>query len=81
MKSPKIRGINFTILAMEVDDFGGVAFGGYNNVRGIQTGITFGVFNVAKELRGVQIGVLNYAENNPAPFKLLPVLNFNLKGR
>lgn len=75
VKSPKIRGINFTILAMEVDDFSGVAFGGYNNVRGIQTGITFGVLNVAKELRGIQIGILNYAANNPPPFRWLPVLN------
>lgn len=44
----------------------------------LQTGITIGVLNVAKELRGIQIGLLNYAANNPPPFRWLPVLNLNL---
>jgi len=30
-------------------------------------------------LKGLQIGLLNYAENNPVPFRLLPLLNLNLR--
>ncbi len=39
------------------------------------TGIGFGN---TRRLKGLQIGLLNYAGNNPAPFKLLPLLNVNL---
>ena len=39
------------------------------------TALTIGLYNSAYELHGVQIGVLNQAKNNRAPFKILPVLN------
>ena len=34
-----------------------------------------GVFNRADNLHGVQIGVLNYAGNNPSGLKWLPGIN------
>jgi len=33
------------------------------------------VFNYARALNGIQLGVLNYARNNRGILKLLPVLN------
>jgi hypothetical protein len=56
-------------------DLSGVAIGGYNRVEGVQRGLTIGIFNWARELRGVQIGLLNYAGNNEPPFRLVPILN------
>ena len=41
----------------------------------VTTALTIGLYNSAYELHGVQIGVLNQAKNNRAPFKILPVLN------
>jgi hypothetical protein len=35
--------------------------------------------NYAWTLHGVQIGVLNYARNNPPPFRLLPIVNVNTR--
>jgi hypothetical protein len=33
------------------------------------------VWNFARELNGVQIGVINIAKNNRAPFRVLPIIN------
>jgi hypothetical protein len=49
------------------------------DVRGIQHGVTIALYNYARVLRGVQLGLLNWAQNNPAPFRLLPLLNLHLR--
>jgi hypothetical protein len=53
----------------------GVLIGVYNRVTGTQRGIAIGLYNDAAELFGVQIGLLNRAENNPPFFRTLPFLN------
>jgi len=47
----------------------------FNQIRGLQAGITIGLLNVARRLKGIQIGVLNIARNNPPPFRVLPIIN------
>jgi hypothetical protein len=47
-------------------------------VRGRQTGLSVGLLNGARELHGVQIGLLNYAGNNPLLLRLLPGMNVHL---
>jgi hypothetical protein len=43
-------------------------------------GVSFGngLHNSADDLNGVQVGILNRAQNNRAPFQILPVLNVHL---
>jgi len=41
-------------------------------------GLSIGLVNYTAELRGVQIGLLNYARNNPRWLRLLPFLNLHL---
>ena len=48
---------------------------GYNRVRGRHTGLSIGLYNSARELSGIQIGLLNRADNNPPPFRYLPFIN------
>ncbi len=43
-----------------------------------QRGISIALFNRVRDLQGVQIGLLNYAGNNPAPFRWLPLLNLHI---
>ena len=43
-------------------------------VQGIQVGA---FFNGSEVLRGVQIGLFNYAGNNSWPFKVLPGINMH----
>jgi hypothetical protein len=47
----------------------------FNHVKGTQQGLAFGIFNYARVLDGVQIGILNYAGNKSAGTRLLPVFN------
>ncbi len=77
--TPKLNGAAFALVTMTPTDLTGIGIGGYNDVRGIQRGITIGLLNRARELHGVQIGLFNYAENNPPLFRYLPVLNLHLK--
>lgn len=56
----------------------GVGIAAANHVRGTQRGLTIGLLNYARELHGVQIGLLNIARNNSFWTTILPVLNFNL---
>ena len=44
-----------------------------NEVSGRQNGLVIGIFNRTRDLHGVQIGLLNYAEN--AAFPWLPFVN------
>ncbi len=52
----------------------GISIGGVNRFEA-QVGLAVGFYNRADRLRGVQIGLLNRADSNPAPFRILPVLN------
>ena len=48
---------------------------GYCRIEQEQTGLSIGVFNQADDLLGVQLGVLNWAGNNPTWARLLPIVN------
>jgi len=56
----------------------GISASAFNHIRGEQRGLAIGVLNMARRLNGVQVGVLNYAGNNPLFLRLLPGLNVNL---
>lgn len=56
----------------------GVTLSGYNDMRGTQRGIAIGIYNYARTLHGLQIGVLNVAQNNPRGLRVLPLVNANL---
>jgi hypothetical protein len=73
-----IRGIGLAGYSVDTHEVGGVTVSAYNRVRGLQRGLAIGIYNSAYELHGVQIGVLNRAKNNKAPFKILPLVNVHL---
>ena len=53
----------------------GVSVSAFNRVLGEQRGVAIGLLNYASRLHGVQIGLVNWADNNPAGLKVLPVAN------
>lgn len=55
--------------------FQGVAAAGYSQIKGRQEGWTIGVVNYARELRGVQVGLINIARSNPSGTRVLPIFN------
>ena len=61
----------------------GVSASALNHVEGTQYGLSIGVINHARRLRGrgFQLGALNYVRSNPRGMRLLPVINWNASGR
>jgi hypothetical protein len=54
----------------------GLNLSAFNHVRGTQGGVAIGIFNYARTLDGLQLGLLNYAANKPRGTRLLPLLNY-----
>ena len=55
--------------------FQGVAINGISQIKGRQDGWTIGVVNYARDLGGVQIGLINIARSNPKGTRVLPLFN------
>jgi hypothetical protein len=77
LKAPEITGLNLSIAWTESYRMTGFSFAAYNRTYGVQQGLVVGIFNHAEGLRGVQIGLLNYVENNPPWARILPIINAN----
>lgn len=77
--SQQVEGIVVAPFYFRIADAGqmrGVNISAYNDVRGTQRGLAIGIFNFARTLDGVQIGLLNYAGNKSRGARLLPILNY-----
>jgi hypothetical protein len=74
------RGAFFAPAYFRIEDgtLQGMSISAFNHIRGTQQGLTIGLYNYARRLNGIQIGILNYAANNPRGLKLLPIANANL---
>jgi hypothetical protein len=71
----RFRGIGLAGGMLRAVDFGGLGAAAYCRTTRRQEGVTIALLNIARELHGVQVGVLNWAGNNPRGLRLLPVLN------
>ena len=58
----------------------GVSVSAFNRLSGVQHGLTIGVLNIAEELRGLQIGLINIARRNPRGRRVLPIVNWGSRG-
>ena len=90
----KIRGIALGGLTVLAPDIKGVATGALNGaiveevnledflkIRKVNerfVGLSVGLINYTRNLKGVQLGLLNYAGNNPRWLRLLPLVNVHL---
>ena len=77
VEAPQVNGLNVSLGWTDVDDLTGLSISCYNKIRGTQNGLVIGLFNVADELSGVQIGLINIAKNNGGLAKVLPFINFH----
>lgn len=76
-----MRGAGISAGMVRVRDGGtlrGLAVSAYNDIDGRQVGLSIGIYNRARVLDGIQIGLLNVARNNPEWARILPILNLNL---
>ena len=77
IRAKEIAGFSVGLIMTRAEYTRGIIIGGYNRAEGSHSGVSIGIFNHATELFGIQIGLLNYAENNPKFFQMLPFLNFH----
>jgi hypothetical protein len=75
IKAPAVTGIHLCLVTTQVGTASGFVTGAYNRFTVRQVGLSVGLVNHASELFGVQIGLLNIAENNPPLLRFLPLLN------
>ena len=73
-----VSGVAASFLMVRAQELNGVAVSAHNRVRGTQRGLTVGLLNRTRQLRGVQLGLLNEAENNPRLLRWLPLVNVHL---
>jgi hypothetical protein len=78
-EAEEFKGFNIACGWSEITDLKGISISGYNRITGTQTGLVIGLFNSADVLNGVQIGILNIAENNSGIAKILPFFNFHFE--
>lgn len=64
----------YTVMAHRVN---GIAIAGYNKIDE-HYGLSIGVVNKTKKLQGIQFGLINYVENNPAWLRWMPLMNMHL---
>ena len=77
IQAPEVRGIAVALAHLRADRFTGVGTGAYTRIGGVQRGLTIAIYNHANELHGMQIGLLNRADNNSGIARILPLLNFH----
>ena len=77
LKAPLITGANVSVAWTESTELTGVTVAAYNRTYDVQRGLIIGIFNHTENLLGVQIGLLNYVENNPSWARILPFINAN----
>ena len=75
-----ITGVTAAIGTVIIDDNGtytGFNLSAFNYIKGTQTGLSIGIVNYAHQLKGIQIGLVNYVRDNPEYLKVLPIINAN----
>lgn len=77
IKAKEMKGISIASF-QSIEKSHGITLGLYNAFSDTQYGICFGLVNFATTLKGAQIGLINYAKNNPKWARLLPFINLHL---
>ena len=77
VRAPSVNGIALSVAQLRVDDLAGLGVGAYTRVRGVQRGLSIAVYNHATELHGLQLGLINRADNHRGAARILPILNFH----
>jgi len=54
----------------------GLSIASFDQLKGTQRGLAMGIVNYARELHGVQVGLINHVRNNPPGRRILPILNW-----
>jgi hypothetical protein len=75
----RVKGATLALGWVKIEDsLLGFTASAFNQIKGKQTGISLGIVNYAYELKGVQIGLVNYVQKGPRRLRVLPFVNARL---
>lgn len=75
----KIKGVSLAMFAIQGNEMNGISASLLHNKIKKQKGLSISLYNSTDHLKGIQIGIINYAGNNRKLFRYLPFINFNFK--
>lgn len=55
----------------------GITCAAFNQIRGEQNGLSLGIVNYTRSIKGLQIGLINIVRENPRFLRILPLVNFH----
>lgn len=61
--------------------FKGVSVSVFTKVNGQQNGVSLGVVNYARKIKGIQFGLINIVKENPKGLRVLPIFNMRFGKR
>ena len=74
--SKEIKGVGLSVGGIWCNEFKGLGVGSIQRAKKKMSGLSIGLLNMTKRLYGVQIGLINYVEDNPPLRRILPFFNF-----
>ncbi len=80
MRADHISGLTLAPAFARINPGGelhGISLAGYHEVRGHTSGLTIGIINYTRTLKGVQLGLINMVDRNPRGRRVLPLVNWN----
>jgi hypothetical protein len=75
VRADEMRGAMLAGILVKAGSMEGFSAGAVNYFENYQVGLSIGIVNIAQELNGIQLGLINIAKNNSSPFRVLPIVN------
>ena len=72
----EIKGMGISLGKIQTKTFKGLGICSYSKFDNL-FGISISIFNRIKSLKGIELGLINYAGNNRKLFRVLPILNMH----
>ena len=71
----RVEGAALSLGKVYTPDQAGLAVSAYNDIRGVNRGLSIAIYNYARTSPGLQVGLINYVRDNRDGLRLLPCVN------
>lgn len=75
----RLEGVSASLGKVATPDQAGLALASYNDIRGVNRGLSIAIYNYARSSPGIQVGLINYVRDNPDGLRLLPLFNHSFR--
>jgi len=78
----ELKGVQLALGTVRVVDDGRMSLfsaSAFNHIQGTQSGLSIGLVNYARRLKGLQLGVINIVRDNRKSLRVLPLFNADFR--